>query len=523
MEIAVYGFHDSSVCVKDDGQYFIYEFERFAGERYAVLTDCYPHAKPPEELVRAFYEHIFSRHPREYKVCHINQFFAGDRNLISEYAKIQEFVGYDHHYAHAASAYRQSQFSSCHIITYDGDGINNDGSYSSFVAWKADGDKIQKVKDFQPYSSHSLGNAYLCLTGCLSSIKKRPTTPEKYRYQGGNSGKLMGLASYGSPRDEWKPAFQRFFDSATIDGLDHLESSLKFDITTPDILSGQLEYDFAATIQWAFEDKFFRIFSTLEIPHGANICLGGGCALNILVNQKLHDLGYKVFVPPNAADCGLTFGVLADRYGDRGVDITYRGFDILDHGLVDPSCSSKEVDVAGLAKQLYQDKRILGYISGKSECGPRALGNRSILCYPTLPHLKERLNAEVKFREWYRPFGAITKLETLGRYFFNGCESPYMNFCPTLRPQYRFPSISHVDNTCRIQTVTRSQNQGMYDLLTEIENLGGEPILLNTSFNIKGKPILTRLADAFETLRDTKLEGFYYDGKIYERKRNVKF
>jgi len=166
---------------------------------------------------------------------------------------------------------------------------------------------------------------------------------------------------------------------------------------------------------------------------------------------------------------------------------------------------------------LCYDRKILGYICGRSEVGPRALGNRSILCYPDIAGLKDRLNAEIKFREWYRPFGAICKLESLSKYFENACESPYMNFCPVLKPEYRFDSITHIDQTCRIQTVTREQHPEIYDLLTEMEKLGAVGLLLNTSFNIKGLPILTRLKDAFDSMHQTKLDGFYFNGRYFGR------
>ena len=327
----------------------------------------------------------------------------------------------------------------------------------------------------------------------------------------------MGLCSYGQPRDEWKNCVREFFDSGSEEAADNVSSVVGFNVSEYDIISGQDELDFAATIQWAFEKKFSDMFRQLNVPDCANICLAGGCALNIIVNQKLYDTGYNVYVPSNSGDCGLTFGVVAHNYGDRQVDVTYCGYEILDYGYCDNSFYKKDVTNKDIAKLIFNEKKILGYIHGQSECGPRALGNRSILCYPDMPDLKNKLNSEIKFREWFRPFGAVTKLENLDKYFINACESPYMNFCPTLKEQYRWPSITHVDNTCRIQTVTKVQHPELYDLLTEIENLGGEGILLNTSFNIKGKPILTTMADAFEVLRQTKLNGFVYNNIYYTR------
>ena len=518
MDISIYGFHDSSLCLKQDGEYFIYEFERFANERYAVLTSHWNSAAPDRELVKSFYSYIFRLHKiSKVTNCYTNKFYHIDEEIIREVIPVENFVPMDHHFAHASSAYRQSPFDDCWVISYDGDGDNVDGSKSSFTVWRAKGDQISLVHDFQPYTSYSLGNCYLGLTGALSTIKKRKVQKDRYLYQGGNSGKLMGLASYGTPIESIKSAMRDFYDNGTLQQQAELERLYGKQLTT-DALSGQEEYDFAATLQWAFEDKFFRVFDTLGVASGSRVVMSGGCALNILVNQRLQDMGFHVYVPPNSADCGLSFGMLAHHLGDRHVDLTYRGFEILDGDDPLPDGFSKTaVSNSDIAELLYAKKRIIGYIHGRAECGPRALGNRSILCYPTILHLKERLNAEVKFREWFRPFGAVTRLESVPKYFLNGSESRYMSFCPTLRPEYRFPSITHVDNTCRVQTVTSVQHPDLHDILSRIDGMGGEGILLNTSFNIKGKPILSKLADAFETLRDTKLDGFVYNGNLYER------
>jgi carbamoyltransferase len=207
--------------------------------------------------------------------------------------------------------------------------------------------------------------------------------------------------------------------------------------------------------------------------------------------------------------------MLAKYNHDRNIDITYAGYPILDPDYTDNECTATKISNKDIAKLLYHNKQILGYIHGNSECGPRALGHRSIICYPDVENLKDILNSKVKFREWYRPFGAITKLENIHKYFTNACESPYMNFCPTLREQYRLPSITHIDNTCRIQTITQQQHPEIYDILTHIENMGGIGILLNTSFNIKGKPILTTRKDAFDIIKTTKLDGFVHNNILH--------
>lgn len=511
MILAAYGYHDSSVCLKDGDQYFVYEFERFVQRRYAVLTQFYiaPHKVATDDEFLGFFDYIKQQHNlKQIDVFYHHEIYDQDIVHLKKLFDVKDFVRYDHHFAHAASVYRQSEFQDCYIISYDGNGSNKDDSTSSFTVWQAKNNKIHLLKDFQPWEPHSLGNCYISLSDSLSSISSRESLSRP--------GKLMGFSGYGTVVEAWKPHFEKFFDGGLNAHHDELRANLGINLDK-DSLSGQIEMDFAATIQWAFENKFFKVFNSLNIPRGENICITGGCALNILVNQRLYDMGYNVYASPVSGDCGLTTGIVADHYGDRNVDITYQGFDILDKEHRDSAFVEKPIGTDKLAKMLCHDRKIIGYIRGRSEVGPRALGNRSILCYPDIAGLKDRLNAEIKFREWFRPFGAICKLDSLNKYFENACESPYMNFCPVLKPEYRFDSITHIDKTCRIQTVTREQHQEIYDLLTEMENLGAVGLLLNTSFNIKGRPILTRLKDAFDTMHQTKLDGFYYDGKYFGR------
>lgn len=515
INMSVYGYHDASVALKHHGQYYIYEAERFFKKRYATLTrsvwksEVVSHLIPTEEEFISFFNYIKDRHNLDtIDNFYYHDIYPMDMIEIRKIFNIKKYFCYDHHEAHAESVFRQCPFEECYILTYDGNGKNVNNTDSSFVFWSANKKGLKKIVDLQPWWQYSLGNPYITLTTPLSSIRK------KKNFGLPNAGKLMGLCSYGNVREEWKQPVMNFFKNNLEEILEQLAKDINLPIDIYDSLSGQEELDFAATIQAVFEMRFFDIFDSLNIPPGSNICLAGGCALNIIVNQKLLEQGYKVFVPPNSGDCGLSLGPLAKSYNDKNIDVTYCGFPILDPDYTDENYKKEFVSNQRIAELLYTDKKIIGYIYGNSECGPRALGNRSILCYPDVPNLKDKLNAEIKFREWFRPFGAITKVENINKYFENGCESPYMNFCPTLRPEYRWPSIAHVDNTCRIQTINKNQHADLYEILTHIENLGGEGILLNTSFNIKGKPILTTLYDAYQTLSETKLHGFVYNNQF---------
>jgi predicted NodU family carbamoyl transferase len=154
------------------------------------------------------------------------------------------------------------------------------------------------------------------------------------------------------------------------------------------------------------------------------------------------------------------------------------------------------------------------------EHGPRALGNRSILCNPSIAKMKDILNAKVKHREYYRPFAPMVRLEDVSEYFEWEGESRWMTFCPKVKKEWRkkLPSITHVDNTARIQTVTKEQNPWVYELLTKFKEKTGVGVLLNTSFNVNGKPILNTVRDAFHILGTSEMDGLVIEDNYIKKK-----
>jgi carbamoyltransferase len=170
---------------------------------------------------------------------------------------------------------------------------------------------------------------------------------------------------------------------------------------------------------------------------------------------------------------------------------------------------------AEIARLLAQGK-IIGVARGNSEHGPRALGNRSILCDPGVTGMKDRLNHEVKFREWFRPYAPVTRLQSAGRYFEIDQPAPYMSFAPRVREEWkaRLAAIVHEDGTARVQTVTVAQNPWLYELLERFEAISGYDVLMNTSFNSKGRPILTTAAEALELLSTTSLDFVVIEDRL---------
>ena len=189
----------------------------------------------------------------------------------------------------------------------------------------------------------------------------------------------------------------------------------------------------------------------------------------------------------------------------KPIDITYAGPELFDYILLSeyietmPINPVTEYDIDTLVSDLEKGE-IIGVARGRMEHGPRALGNRSILCNPAIKEMKDTLNQKVKHREWYRPFAPIVRLEDVSEYFDWEGESRWMTFCPTVKKEWRkkLPSITHVDGTARVQTVTKEQNPWIYELLTKFKEKTGVGVLLNTSFNVNGKPILNTVRDAFK-------------------------
>jgi predicted NodU family carbamoyl transferase len=346
-------------------------------------------------------------------------------------------------------------------------------------------------------------------------------------------GKLMGIASYGKARQEWLPYFKQFYKN-NAEGQNHhlflavLQSqinihqerhglpNLEFDVNNR--LTGEMAYDVAATSQEAFEQCFFEMADPFvqQYPN-LPICITGGCGLNIILNTKAFvRYGREIFVGPNSSDCGIAVGMILDELKPvEPVDITYAGLPLLDMDMLFSYIQSINVpsivEVAShevLAKDLMEGT-IVGVARGRSEHGPRALGNRSILCNPSIPDMKDTLNAKVKNREWYRPFAPVVRLEDVNKYFEWNGEARWMSFCPNVRDEWKeqLAAITHVDGTARVQTVTREQNEWLYDLLTEFEKVSGVGVLLNTSFNVNGKPILSSVSEAFDVFMNTRLDA----------------
>lgn len=439
----------------------------------------------------------------------------------------KKVFGPTHHLCHACGTFYQSPFEKAVIVSFDGGG--DDGFFNVFVAdSRKDGPRR--------IASHTidLGFAYMVFGAYIDAIRLEPSLSD------GNlvySGKLMGLCGYGVVRHDWVQAFTEFYRSKP-DGNNYealigelgRKIGIEFSQRIGKRLTGQVAYDVAATSQHVFESLFFELAKpTIDSLPDLPICVTGGCALNVLLNTRIKRawLDRPVFVAPNSSDCGIAVGnLLYHIKPEQPVNVIYAGLPLLDLDAVahhwypvSSQVSWETLDDDRLVDLLATGK-LIGVARGNAEHGPRALGNRSILCDPAFPQMKDVLNAKVKHREWYRPFAPVVRIEDADTYFDlfgQHHESPYMSFAYDVRQEWRtkLASVTHVDGTARVQTLRRDDNPWLHGLLGKFQSKTGHGVLLNTSFNVNGQPILSTVREAFQLLMSTQLDGLVIENHLF--------
>ena len=529
--VSVYGSHNAAVAMYYNGVYRVIELERWTNTKNGGLLHYFP-VGDPKAVLDDILSSLLSQTDKTEIDYYLTNFadIDGDVRTVVPEAKFNHYHRFDHHEAHAACSFYQSPYEEALTFTFDSGGDR--GYFNVYHTSRQYG--IQMLEQFD----QDLGFAYMILADHLKDIRREGLGMGSVVY----GGKLMGLCSYGNVRQEWLPAFTEFYEffnytgNSLLGGVKARQTGVPWlmneigveDFTNDTRFSGQFAWDIAATTQYVFEQQFYK-FAKVYLRHYPYlpVTLSGGCALNVLLNGRLlRERGGKVFVPPNPNDCGVAVGgLLLHLRPKEQVDITYTGLPIVDASEVNRLAAENNFSMVGnvtieeLAK-FIKNGNIVGIINGNSEHGPRALGNRSIICNP-VGDMKDVLNKKVKDREWYRPFAPVVRLEDVTKYFDfpEGAESRHMTFVAEIRDEYKdkIPAVVHEDGTGRLQTVTREQNEFLYDLITEFSKVSDHAVLLNTSFNVNGKPILTRVADAFDILANTELDAVYYQERLIFR------
>ena len=470
----------------------------------------------------------------------------------------------EHHFSHAASAFYPSPFNDASILTLDGV-----GEWATTTMAKGNGNKLEIVKEI--HFPHSIGLLYSAFT-YYTGFKV-------------NSGeyKVMGLAPYGDPifknlildnlidikNDGTFRLNMDFFNYAT--GLTMTNEKFSKLFGKPvrnskkDLLT-QFHMDVAASIQLVTEEIVLKLAKSIAVENESkNLCMAGGVALNCVANGKIHkeEIFENIWIQPAAGDAGGALGAaLALWHKELKKERLITKKDNMKGSYLGPSYNNDEIqnrlnklgavyeklteeDLLKVTAEELSKEKTIGWFQGKMEFGPRALGGRSIIADPRSEKMQKKLNLKVKFRESFRPFAPSVLREDLQNWFDLNCDSPYMLLVADINKDIKkemtekekklfgidklnvkrseIPAVTHVDYSARIQTVHEDTNPKYYNLIKAFKSLTKCPVLVNTSFNVRGEPIVCSVEDAYKCFMGTDLDILVCgDFILYKEKQNSK-
>lgn len=566
-------FHDSSAALLKDGVIVAAaEEERFTRKKHDTsfpinaINYCLEHENISIHDVRyvGFYEkpflkfeRILSQHvetfPKSFKtfVTSMPVWLKEKLNLTQAVKKKLGYKGdilfIEHHLAHSASTFFVSPFEKAAIVTVDGV-----GEWTTTAYGFGEKNKISLTKEIK--FPHSLGLLYSTITAYLG-------------FSVNNSEyKVMGLSPYGNMDKKTNEYYQKLkqvidvkengsynldMDYFIYQHADKMPSKKMFELLGwptrhPDEPITQRHKDIAAALQLIYEEVLFKILTFVHKETNCdNLVFSGGCALNSVANGKiLSNTPFKqIWIQPNASDGGTSLGVASFIY--HSVLRKERNFEMKD-AYLGPGFSTAEIKnfldsnqikyssfktkkdwIKTTAKLIY-DNNVVGWFQGRMEWGPRALGARSILANPCNPNAQDLLNEKVKHREKFRPFAPVVCEDDALKYF--DCDKPvpiptdFMLMVYPVKKKWhnKIPSVTHVDGSGRLQTIRKKQNTLYYEVIKEFGKLSKIPILINTSFNIRGEPIVCTPKDAYKCMMGTGIDYLVLDKFLIKREDNPK-
>jgi carbamoyltransferase len=454
-----------------------------------------------------------------------------------------EILFTEHHVSHAASAYYSSPFSDATVVTVDGVG---EWETTTIGFGKDNKLTLTHAVEFP----HSLGLLYSAMTGYLGF---RVNSAEY---------KVMGLAPYGNPK-EYMDAMWKLIDVRE-DGSYRLNmkyfgytKSLRMTNRhfhalfggpprAPESKLEQRHKDIAAALQVVTEEVMLKIVRHAHSLHPSeNLCLAGGVALNCVANARILREGpfKNIFIQPASGDAGGALGAAQDVWhnilGNPKTPDT-----MMRHCFLGPSFSDEEIErylkeeapkemggeihwkrfndrneFLDTVARIIDGENVIGLLQGRMEFGPRALGNRSIIADARRASNWQKVNLKIKFRESFRPFAPSVLADRASEWFDLRCESPYMLLTAPVK-QKDIPAVTHVDNSARLQTVTREQNPLYYDLIDRFAQRTGCPVIINTSFNVRGEPIVCSPRDALRCFLNTEMDYLVLGSCVLDKKEH---
>ena len=472
----------------------------------------------------------------------------------------------EHHISHAASSFYPSNFKESAILTVDGV-----GEWCTASICKGEGKKIEILKEL--HFPHSVGLLYSAFTYYLG-----------FRVNSGEY-KLMGLAPYGIEESEETKLFIKKIKTEIVDikndgsiflnqkyfkytyGLRMInENKFKslFGINTRKEVEEitQTHCNMALAIQKVTEEIVIKMVKeTKKLTNSNNLCLSGGVALNCVANGKIEELEIfeNIYIQPASGDAGGSLGAaLAINHMYFDSDRIYsKEYDLMKGSYLGPYFSEKEIlitnkkykavykhlvsfeELSKKVAELISQGNVVGWFQGRSEFGPRALGNRSILADPRNPEMQKKLNLKIKFREGFRPFAPSILEEDYSEFFEGKTSSPYMLLVKKIKKEIKIKtpdnywnlnywdklytnrsklhSITHVDFSARIQTVSKKTNTRYWALLNQFKKITDVGVLVNTSFNVRGEPIVNTPEDAFKCFMNTEMDYLVIENYLYSK------
>ena len=545
--------HDTAACLLEDGEpRLLIEQERLNRDQHTkqypgwAIDVCLRHAgismsdvdavavaqRPLTDLRRGATDAIGRAAPKRLAA----QCFT-DTRLLARVQHLRRHWRYKgpvhavgHHDAHAAGAFYASPFEEAAVLTVD-----RGGDFLSTTLGAGRGTDLETYLAIA--NPQSLGELYTAVTVHLGF---RP---------GSDEGKVMGLAPYGTP--ELAPLLRELVELRP-DGTFEIDLDWfgwpreghpvgprfveRFGpARVPESEIAQRDKDLAWAVQDVLEEAAVHVGRHLRQFSGStNLCVSGGVALNSVMNRRLLvDGGFEqIFVQPAASDAGNAMGAalwvwhrILGRPRKWVMDHAYLGVD-LDDGEADAAFRARRVeyrivdDPATEAARLVAEGRVVGWFQGRAEVGPRALGNRSILADPRREDMRDIVNHQVKRREWFRPFAPSVLAEHAADWFEDYCPNPFMLLVQPVRAgrEATVPSITHVDGTARLQTVTREANPLYYSLIDAFHRATGVPMVLNTSFNLRGEPMVYRPEEALDDYLKSGMDAVFIGNRLAEKR-----
>ena len=464
--------HDAAVSVIEDGEIkFAAHSERYSrkkndmflnddimnealsyGEPDSIAYFERPWLKKTRQLYAGQYDEVFqtTNTPKEYL-----KRWIGDRKI--------QYV--QHHESHASAGYYTSPFDEACVVVIDAI-----GEWETVTIWYGNDDKLQK-RWSQKYPK-SLGLFYSSMTQRLD------LKPQEDEYI------LMGMDAWGNRDERIK---NQIYDDLVKSNINLHKGCKWWDLDFyPDDGSEQWKFDIASNTQWVAEDEIMKVMSLAKqiVPETRNLVFMGGVALNCVANEKVARQWDDIWIMPNPGDAGSSLGCAANVYG-RKINWVHPFL----------GTNIKGSYPVRRASDLLLKNELIGIANGRAEFGPRALGNRSLIADPRGNDIKDRMNV-IKKRQKFRPF-APSVLEEHAHKIFDlpVRKASYMQFTAKCKFPDLYPAICHVDGTSRVQTINRKENRGYYDMIKRFYDKTGCPMVLNTSLNIKGQPIVNTKQD----------------------------